>query len=117
MVVAPLGLVFVIAFAADEGFVHLDNTHQLTKFLVLQRRADAVANIPSGLVGAKTHMAMHLQGANAFLSTEHQVDDLEPISQVYFGILENGPNKVREAISAPSRQSGHSHLNFIVASG
>jgi hypothetical protein len=97
---ALLGPVLIDAFAADESFVHLDDAHQLAKFLVLQRRTDAVADIPSRLVGAEPHVALYLHGADALLSAKHQVDDLEPVPQIDLGILENRPDKVREAISA-----------------
>jgi hypothetical protein len=87
-------------FAANPGIVGFHNPHQLAKFFVLQCRADAMADIPCGLVRAEAHVPLDLQGADALLSTQHQVDDLEPVAQVDFCVLENGPDQVREAISA-----------------
>src|SRR5665213_213703 len=92
--------VFVIALATDESFIDLDNSHQLAKFFVLQRRADAMADVPCSFVRAEAHMPLYLHGANALLCAEHQVDNLEPVAQIDLGILENGADKVREAVSA-----------------
>jgi hypothetical protein len=99
LALAALALVHVFLFATNESFVHLDNSHQLAKFLVLQSSADAVADVPSRLVASETHMALHLHGADALFGTHHQVDDLKPVPQIDLRILKNGADKVREAIS------------------
>lgn len=100
VVMTAFGLMFVLAFAADESFVHLDNAHQLAELFVLQRRADAVADVPCGFVGAEAHVALYLHGADTLLSAQHQVNDLEPVPQIDLGILKNRPDKVGEAVSA-----------------
>jgi hypothetical protein len=96
----PLVPMLIAGLSADVGFVNLDDAHELTKLLVLKRSADAVAHVPSGLVGAEAHVAVDLPGADAFLAGRHQVDDTEPLPQIDVCVLKNGPDKVREAVSA-----------------
>jgi hypothetical protein len=90
----------VAGLSADVGFVHLDNAHEFPKFLVLERRPDAVAHVPSGLVGAEAHVAVDLPGADPLLAGRHEVDDAEPLPQIDVRVLKNGPDEVREAVSA-----------------
>ena len=46
-----VSLLLLVAFlSADRCFVHLDNAHKLAKVLVLQSRADAMANVPGRVV-------------------------------------------------------------------
>jgi hypothetical protein len=92
--------VAIVILAADPGFINFNNTHKLAKSLVLQSSTDAVAHIPSRLVGAETHIAMNLPRADSFLAGQHQVNDLEPVAQIDVCVLENRANKVREPISA-----------------
>src|SRR6185312_2059834 len=95
---ASLALVTVALFATDEGFVHLDNPHQFAEFLVLQGRADAMTDVPSGFVRAEAHVALNLEGADALLRAEHQVDDLEPVAEVNLRVLKDRADEMREAI-------------------
>jgi len=112
VVMTAFGFVLVVAFAADKSFVHLDNAHQLAKFFVLQSRAYAVADIPSRLVAAEAHVTLNLHGADTLLCAEHQVNDLEPVFQVHFGVFKDGADKVREAISAALTAIGAFPLKF-----
>jgi hypothetical protein len=96
---AALALMPIALFAADVGLINLNDAHELLKFLVLQSGADAVANVPSCFVGAEAHMAFDLQSTDAFLRAKHQVNNLEPVEEIDLGILKNGADKVREAIS------------------
>lgn len=98
---APLAPVAIVVLAAVPCVIDLDNAHQLAELLVLQSGADAVAHVPSGFVGTETHIAVDLPRANAFLASEHQMDDFEPVPQIDVRVLENGADKVREPISAP----------------
>jgi hypothetical protein len=100
MPITTLAAVPVFAFAADVGFINLDDAHQLAKFLVLQSGANAMADVPSRLVRAKTHVALYLQCADALLSTKHQVNDFKPVAEIDLGVLKDRPDKVRETISA-----------------
>lgn len=90
----------ITALAADESLVHLDDTHKLLELFVLKRRADAMANIPSGFVRTEAHEALHLHGADTLLGGQHQVDDLEPVAQINLRVFENCADKMREAVSA-----------------
>lgn len=62
-----------------------------------------MAHIPSGAViragiFPEDH-PMQLQGTDAFLGNEHQVAYFEPLDKRYFGSLENGVSKEREAVA------------------
>ena len=90
----------VLGFAADERLVYFDNAHELLELFVLKRDADAMTHVPSGLVAAEAHDAVDLAGRNALFGSQHHVNDAEPLAQIDVGILKNGSDKVREAISA-----------------
>jgi len=90
----------VAGLSADIRFVHLDDAHQLLKFLVLERGPDAVAHVPSRLVAAEAHVAVDLSSGDALLAGRHKVDDPEPLPQINVRVLKNGPDKVRETVSA-----------------
>jgi len=98
--VATVVAVFVPHLAAHIGFVHFDDAHKLLKFIVLHRGADAVAHVPSRLVGAEAHVAVDLPRANALLAGRHQVDDAEPLPQIDIRVFKNRPDKVRKSVSA-----------------
>jgi hypothetical protein len=89
---------FVAGFAADIGFVNLDDAHKLLKFLVLQRGADTVAHVPCRLVRAEPHVTMNLPSADAFFADQHKVNDSEPLPQVDIRVLKDRPHEVREPI-------------------
>jgi hypothetical protein len=95
-------LVFVPVFgeAADESFINLDDANKLLELFVLQCSADAVAHIPSRLVGTETHIAVDLAGTDALLAGQHEVDDAEPLPQVHIRILEDRPSDVGKPIAA-----------------
>lgn len=95
-----LVLMLVRRFAAHIGFVNLDNAAKLIEILFDQRRANAMAHIPSGLVRAETEMTVDLPRAHALFAGEHQVNDLKPHAQVNVRILENGPCDIGEPIPA-----------------
>jgi hypothetical protein len=92
--------VFILGFATDEGFVHLDHAAQFVEILFDQRRANAMAHIPSRLVGAEADIAMDLPRAHALLAGQQQMNDAIPSTQIDLGILENGPGNVGEPIAA-----------------
>src|SRR5665213_297018 len=93
-----LVLVPVLRQTADEGFVYLDDAHEFIEILIGQRRADAVAHIPSRAVRAEAHDALHLQSGNAFLAGQHHMDDAEPIAERLIRVLENRLGNVGETI-------------------
>src|SRR5579883_2800470 len=96
--VAP-SAVLVVRLPADEGLVYFDNPHQLAEVLIGETGPDPVAHIPSGLIGAETHVPLHLKGTDAFLGRQHQVDDAEPLAQGLVGVLEDRPGDMREAVA------------------
>jgi len=100
-----LVLVPILGETADEGFVNLNDPHELIEILIGQRRADAVAHIPSRAVRAEAHDALHLQSRNAFLAGQHRMDDAEPIAQWLIGVLENRAGDMRKAIICAGRRA------------
>src|SRR5581483_2555280 len=95
--IAPM---LVLGFAADEGFVHLNDPAQLVEVLFDERGADAMAHIPSRLIGAETEVAMDLACAHSLFAGQQKVDDLKPASQIDIGVLEDRSCDVGEPIAA-----------------
>jgi hypothetical protein len=93
-------LVSIRRLAAHIGFVHLDNAAQLVEILFDQRRANAMAHIPSGFVRTKTEVAMDLPRAHSLFASEQQMNDAIPNAQIDVGILENGSCDIGEPIAA-----------------
>jgi len=88
----------VLRLAAEEGFIDLDNSHELAETLVSQSSSDAATHIPSGRIRAETHVAVNLKGADPFLAGQHQVNDAKPLAKVDLRVLENRPHQHREPI-------------------
>ena len=95
---APV-LVAALSLAADECFVNLDNARQFFKVAVSERRTNAVAHIPSGLVRTEAHKPIDLKPAHALLAGQHEVDDAEPIFERLVRVLENCASNVRETVA------------------
>jgi hypothetical protein len=83
----------------DEGFVDLDNAHQLTEILACETRSHAMAHVPSGLIGAEAHHPVDLQRANPLLAGEHQMDYAEPVAERLISVLEDRPGDHAEAVA------------------
>src|SRR3954471_5668662 len=64
---AALVLVAVLGEPADERLLHLHNAEELAEVAILEADADAMAHVPSGLVGADVHGPIELKGRDAFL--------------------------------------------------
>lgn len=96
--VATLVFVPVLRFAANVGFIHLHDAHQASELLVSKTSADAHAHVVCRPIGAKAHHTLDLEGGNSLFADQHQVDDAEPHPQINVRVLENGPDKVREAV-------------------
>lgn len=90
----------VFVLAADVGLIDLDNAHQLAELRISKTCPHAMTQIPSGAIGTEAHHAMDLQGRNALLAGEHQIDDLEPRFHGNVGVLEDRSDQHREAIAA-----------------
>jgi hypothetical protein len=98
--IAALALVSVFGEAADESFVNLDDADELLELLVLERRTNAMAYIPSGFVGAEAHVAVDLPRAHTLLARQHQVDDAKPLPQIDIRVLKDRSGYVGEPIAA-----------------
>jgi hypothetical protein len=94
----PLVFVLIVAFAADESFVNLDNAAKLLDVLD-QGCSDLVAHEPCGLVGTEAHVAHDLKRAHSLFTDQHQVRDLEPIAQWLVRVLEDRAGNVGKAIA------------------
>src|SRR5450759_172275 len=81
----------------DGDNINLDDATKFSNVLH-KSGSDLVAHEPCGFIRTEAHVAADLQSAHSLLTGEHQVDDLEPVAEIDFGVLENGPRYVREAI-------------------
>jgi hypothetical protein len=88
--------------AADVGFVSLYNASK-REGIATHRSAPAIAHIPaSAPVGAgilTEYETMDLQRANSLFRSQHEIANLEPKPQRYFGIHENGSADDAETIA------------------
>jgi hypothetical protein len=89
----------VCVFAADPRFVNFDDAAQL-HFRFNEGRADFVAHGMRGAVRAEAHHPLNLQRAHSLFAGQHQMSNAEPLAQWLFGVLEDGPGNVREAIGS-----------------
>jgi hypothetical protein len=92
----------VVPLAADECFVHFDDTTQLLDILD-KRDADFVAHAPSGFVGTEAHVAHDLQCTHSLFAGEHQVGDAEPIAERLIRVLEDRAGDVGEPVAGLRR--------------
>ncbi len=90
--------VAILVLAADCGFIHLDDAHQLAELRVFHRAAKPHAHIPDRLVRAGSEHPMKLPSAHSFPAHEHQVQNREPHEQRLLGFLEDGSSFKREAV-------------------
>jgi hypothetical protein len=103
---AALVLVPVLGEASDEGFIYLDDAHQLAEVFVGKASAHPVAHVPSRAIRAEAHHSMHLQRADPFLAGQHQVDDTEPLAERLIGVLKDRSGDMREAVVGAGRRAG-----------
>jgi hypothetical protein len=82
------------------GLINVNNATKLVEILFDQRRANAMAHIPSGLVGTETKAAVNLPRAHALFAGQQQMDDAKPHPQIDIRVLKNGPSNVGEPIAA-----------------
>jgi hypothetical protein len=95
---ATLIFVPVLGEAANEGFIDLDNSGELFKILIGERRANAMAHVPSRFIAPKAHVAVNLKGTHSLLAREHQVNDAEPLAERLIGVFEDRSDEMRETI-------------------
>ena len=89
----------VIPFAAHESFIDFDNSAQFIHIILDKGAADAVAHIPSCLVGAEAHYPHDLEGRNAFLASQHHVSNAVPVPQRLVCVLEDSSGDMGEAVA------------------
>src|SRR5579863_3772597 len=102
---APTGatalvLVPVLGLPPDERLVSFNKAYELSELGINHRGTDAVRHRQGCLVRSEAHHALDLQTADAFLASQHHVDDAEPLAQRLVGVLEDGVHQHREPISA-----------------
>jgi hypothetical protein len=85
--------------AADIGFVNFDDAAKLG-FRFDESGADFVAHGMCGAVAAEAHHTLDLKSADPFFAGEHQMHDLEPLSERLVRVLKDGASNVREAIGS-----------------
>ena len=88
----------VLRLAADEGFVNLDDAHELAEIFVRHPGAKAMRHVPSCFQRTEIHHPPKLARADPFLAGQHQMQDAEPVAERLIGVLENRPADMREAV-------------------
>lgn len=105
-VVLPLPLflvpMLVRVLTANIRFIHFHFAHELAKAPVLHGGANAMAHIPGRAVGPAANDPLDLQGANAFLALQHQINDLEPGLERIVRVFKDRARNHGEAVAVPS---------------
>jgi hypothetical protein len=103
-------LVFVLFLTTDKSLIDFDFASEGRNVIALHGCAPAHAHIPTSAIvraGIFTEdHAMNLQRANALLANEHEIADLEPKFQRFFGILKNGVSENRKAVAILTAATG-----------
>ena len=89
----------VPVLAADIGFIDFYDAHELTELVIGKSGANTVTHIMGGRVGAEAEHALYLQGTNAFLARQHQVNNFEPRFERDIGVFEDRAHQDRKPIS------------------
>lgn len=100
----PLRLVLIVLFAADIGFVDLDNAAQLRR-IVVARVAEALEHEPCALLSDPVLIG-ELQARDALPRRDEQIHGVEPLMERNFGPLEDGAGadgEVREGSDCSGR--------------
>jgi hypothetical protein len=85
--------------ATNKRLVGLDDSAQERSRLVFHRCANAVAEIPGGLVGDAEH-SLELVCADALLGLDHHVGGEEPLPERQLRVMEDRPDANRELVPA-----------------
>ena len=90
----------VLPATADIGLVHLDDAgEQTVAFEFLERFANAVTQVPRGLV-RDFERALHLVRGDTLPRLDHQVERHEPLEEREVRVVEDGPGRRRELVAA-----------------
>jgi len=98
----PLAAMTIPLASAQIGFVHFHFPQQFRKASIFHRRTNAMAYIPGRLIGTAADQSLNLQGANALLALQHQIDHLKPYAEWIVRVLKNCFAYDREAIAVAS---------------
>lgn len=91
--------VAIAILPAEVRFVHFNNTHELAEILILHRRTEPMAEIPSGLIGTRANLPVNLESANALFAIEHRIENLKPSRQRVLCVLHNSPSEQGKPIA------------------
>ena len=91
--------VLAFGFSADIGFIHFDSTVQHGPLYFFHSSADAVAEIPSGLV-ADLDRSPYLVSRNSFLAFDHQIDGQKPFPKRQMCVVKDRSTSDRKLITA-----------------
>ena len=92
--------------AADVGFVHFDDPHQLPEFRIVHRSPQPMAHREGGLVGSGFDCPVNLQGADPLLASEHQKQHPKPSAERVLRVFENSSRDEREAVGVSAGAFG-----------
>ena len=87
----------IFVFAADVGFINLDNAAKLRSGSIIAARI--LWHIQRGVVRAKAHLPLNLKRGNSLFAGRHQVHDLEPLAKRLVRVLKNRAGDHRKAIA------------------
>jgi len=102
-----LPLVFVLCVTTDVHLINFDRARQLV-LCFFHCLADAMAQIPRGLVGDSEH-SLDLIRAHSLARFRKQVDNEKPLSQRQMRVMEDGSNRHRKLVAA-----GIANVHFAV---
>ena len=99
--VAFVSVTLAFGSSAYQRLVHFHDTQErgTCEGIVSHGLTDAVAQIPSGLVG-DSQSSVELIGAHALFGFAHQVDRQKPLTQWKVGIVHDGSRRDAELIAA-----------------
>jgi len=108
----------VFLFAADVGFVHFNDSHELLELRIFHRRPQPMAHIPSRLVCTASDLPLNLESADALLAVKDLPENLEPSLERILGVLENRPADDAEAVvlaglAEPMEGPRFQDINFV----
>ena len=98
--VSPIATAHAASLPTDVGLVHFHNAAQKLAVGVPHGSADAVAQVPSGLIG-DVQGALHLESADTLLALRHEIDSEEPLGERQMRVVEDCAGRNRKMVVAP----------------
>ena len=99
-VVPSVLFAFATVYAADKSLIHFDFSAQFGFVDLNHRGADAMAEVPCGLVGLDSKRALNLASAHALLGLTEQYCSEEPSRKRQVSIVEDGVRGDAELVFA-----------------